>query len=587
MRIPRRHIERFVREVVEECLVSQSDREQRGEYYKNYFLSGSDNPTTAAIYNKTFAYLDDLESLLYSPISLRFRVSNPDLPNVLEEAKGRSTANFLRSASRTSNTDTRISEAVLWSLVKGKTIIKSGFKRGQFCSDLIQPENFGVLRENHDQLDEDMEAFVHTMWITPYQFERMIDGHPDRDMLRKRAKKWMSSPTRPAGGMTVMTGGTQPFQAGSNPSQSTSRGMVDWMSSQAPQLSPALSGQLMRLDELWVWDDQRRDWATFQQIGEDILIMGKYTIFNALAHNPASMQPSEHLKGRHPYTEFSPNRIDEYFWGRSEIINVALLQESINSRINGTNRLLRLQEDPPKKFIGSSGVNQQALARFNKPGGYWTDTNPNSKIEPIAPVIPSDLWGSLHEYERMFDEMGGLPPAARGHGAGVRSAAHADTVVRMFSPRFKDRALLIERDIASLGTLMLNIGKAHVEKHLVAWVPQAQAGVEASPLDALTVPPAEGMVPVRFTLADLDDEMKLSVDSHSSSPAFAADARNLIFDLFKIRAASAEDVIEHTDAPDPEGLIAGVMRREVAAAKAHEAEMQAKAQQHAAGGAKH
>ena len=83
---------------------------------------------------------------------------------------------------------------------------------------------------------------------------------------------------------------------------------------------------------------------------------------------------------------------------------------------------------------------------------------------------------------------------------------------------------------------------------------------------------------VPFQLADLDDSMKLSVDSHSSSPAFAADAKNLIFDLFKIRAASTEDVVEHTDAPDPEGLIAGIMRREIAATKAHEAEAHAKAQ---------
>lgn len=578
MRIPKRNLERFVRELVDECLVSQSDRRMRYEYFKNYFLFGADDPTESAIYNKTFAYLDDLESLLYSPISLRFKVSDPDLPNILEEAKGRSVANYLRSAARSSNSDTRISEAVLWSLIKGKTFLKGGYKRKSFCTDLVQPDDMGVLRENHDALDEDMEAFVHTMWITTYQFERMIWNHPDKEILRKRAKRYMAQKDRPAAGMTVTTGGMQPFQPAGQ-GNSSSRGMVDWMSSADPMFSTRMEGSVMRLDELWVWDDERADWATFQLIGEDMLIMGKYTRFNALAWNPATLRPHDDLVGRHPYVEFSPNRIDQYFWGRSEIVNVAMLQEAINSRINGTNKLLRLQEDPPKKFVGSTGVNQQALARFNKPGGYWVDNNPQAKIEVEAPAVPQDLWGSLHEFERMFDEMGGLPPIAKGRGeAGVRGQGHAETLVRMFSPRFKDRALLIERDIAALGTLMMELGKAHVDQKLLAWVPQDQAGLEGIQNNPLIVPPAPGLVCVPFQLADLDDSMKLSVDSHSSSPAFAADAKNLIFDLFKIRAASTEDVVEHTDAPDPEGLIAGIMRREIAATKAHEAEAHAKAQ---------
>jgi hypothetical protein len=568
-------LERFVREVADECLISQRDRSIKYEYFKNYFLFGSDDPASAAIYNKTFAYLDDLESLLYSPLSLRFRISNPLLPNVLEEAKGRATSNYLRSMSKSSDTDTRISEAVLWSLIKGKTFIKGTYKRGQIVSDLVQPEDMGVLRENHNKLDEDMEAFTQTMYITPYQFERMIWNHPDKNLLRKRANRYAAGQRPTTGGrMTVTTGGMQPFQAGGAQNMSPpQRGMVDWMTTPAPILAASLENRLLRLDEVWIWDDKRRDWATFQLIGDDILIMGKYSIFNALAHNPETMQPNDALVGHHPYTEFSPNRIDQYFWGRSEIVNIALLQEAINSRINGTNRLLRLQEDPPKQFSGSSGVNQQALARFNTPGGYWTDSNPQAQVKPMAPEIPESLWGSLHEYERMFDEMGGLPPIARGRGeAGVRSQGHAETLVRMFSPRFKDRALLIERDVSALGTLILNLARAHVGSKLVAWVPEKQAGMEGEPANPLIVPPAEGLVAVPFLIADLSDDVTLSVDSHSSSPAFSADAKNLMFDLFKIHAASAEDVIEHTDAPDPEGMISGIMRREIAAAKAQEAE---------------
>ena len=559
-------------------MVSQSDRATRGEYYKNYFLYGAEDPNNQAIYNKTFAYLDDLESLLYSPISLRFRLSDPDLPSVLEIAKGRAASAKLRSMFKAAETDTLISEAVLWSLVKGKSLIKQTFKRGQFQSELVQPETFGVLRENHGRLDEDMEAFCHSMYITPYQFDRLIWNHPDRDLLKKRARRYASEgKLRRGGTMQVTTGGLYPFQAGGSGSPTTSRGLVDWMSAPDPIMSPQLQSQLLQLDEVWIWDDSRADWATFQIIGDDILIMGKYVIFNALAWDTQTMQPVQYLRGHHPYIDFAPNRIDGYFWGRSEITNIALLQEAINARINGTNRLLRLQEDPPKRFIGSSGVNQQALSRFSKPGGYWVDSNPNAKVDKDTPQIPSDIWASLHEYERMFDEMGGLPPIARGHGeSGVRSGAHADTLVRMFSPRFKDRALIVERDVAALGNLSLKLAKAHVDKKMAAWVPEAAAGVEASLPSPLIVPPAEGMVAVNFRFADLDDDMSLNIDSHSSSPAFSQDARNLIFDLYKIGAADKADVVEHVDAPDPEGLVAGITRREIAAAKAAEAELQAK-----------
>jgi len=587
MKIPKRHLEKFVREVADQCFISQNARATRGATYANYYQFGADEPNNAAIYNKIFSYLDDLESLLYSPVTLRYRISNPDLPNVVEEAKGRAAAARLRALVRASETDTTISTAVLWALIKGKTLLKQTWKRGQFQSDVIMPEDFGVLRENHERLDEDMEAFGHSMLITPYQFDRMICNNPERDLLRKRARRLAGeSKMRKGGTMTVTTGGLYPFQA-AGAGVPTSRGLVDWMSQPMPQLAPQVEGQLLQLEEIWIWDDDRGDWSTFQIIGDDILVMGKNYIMNALAWDSVSLTENNALKGRHPYTDFCPNRTADYFWGRSEILNIALLQESINSRLNGINRILRKQEDPPKKFIGSSGVNQQALARFNKPGGYWVDTNPNAKVELEANAVPADLWASLHEYERMFDEMGGLPPQARGVASGVRGQGHADTIIRMFSARFKDRALLIERDVAAAGALMLDLARVHDDKKLTAWVEAQQAGLEAAEQNPLIVPPAPGLAAVNFRMGNLDEDMRLDIDSHSSSPAFSQDSKNLIFDLFKIKAASPADVIEHTDTPDPEGMLAGLIRREVAAAAAEEKELKIKAEAAAQHGRSH
>ncbi len=571
-----------VREITDQCLTSQTERINRGAMFTNYAMTGSENPSDAALYNKTYAYLDDLDSLLYSPISLRFHISDPDVPNILEEAKGRSAAAKLRQFARQSDTDTKMSEAVFWALVKGKTILKQMWKRGGFAPELIQPESFGVLRENHNKLDEDMEAFTHTMLITPYQFRRLIWEHPDRAELEKKAKRYTRTERpdlAPAGAQKqVIVGGLYPFQAAGSNTPNNTRGIVDWMSGPNPMLSPSVEESLMQLDETWIWDDERADWSTFQSIGNEMMIMGRYQIINAYAYNPATKQEDPVLKGSHPFHEFSPNRLDGYFWGRSEIINVALLQEAINSRLNGINKILRKQEDPPTKFTGTTGVNQNALAKFRKPGGTWQDANPNAKIEDMTPQVPETLFLSLHELERMFDEMSGKPPTARGHGeAGVRSSAHADSLIRMASPRFKDRALLIERDVEGVEAGMLDLARVHESKKLIAWVPEGAAGLEKSAIpDPLLIPPVAGQTPVYFSFADLPEDVVCTVDSHSSSPAFSEEAKQTALLLLKTGAMGPEDLVYHLDAPDPEELVAGIQRRAAAREAAQKEQMQLK-----------
>lgn len=569
MRVPKSKLENFVAELTNECMVSRQRRIQRNSAYKNMYLLGSENPDNAAIFNKTYTYIDDVVSLLYSPISLRFNIAEYGTPTALDNAKFRVAASHLHSQVRSSCLDTMISAAVEWALVKGKTFIKELWGPTGLEPHLVQPEMMGVLQENRQKLDSNMEAFVHSTYITPYQFRRLIYNHPKREMLEKKAKRYMRAPKgddpSDEGAMKqVIIGGLYPFQAAGAAPSNAKRGIVEWMQGPSPEIAPNLVQSLLRLDELWVWDDEQDDWSTFQQIGDDMLIMGEDFVTNALAYNPISGKKDKRLEGLHPFAEFCANKVDNYFWGRSEIVNVAFLQESINARINGINRMLRLQEDPPKKFRGVAGVNQNVLAKLNKPGGHWTDSSQNANVENMAPDITESLWGSLHEYERMFDEMGGLPPIAKGQGeSGVRSQGHAETLVRMFSPRFKDRAMLVERDVEACGGLALDLCRAHVDDKMTAWVAPADAGIEADTSENIyRLPPVPGEVPVDFAFADLPEKVRVTVDSHSSSPAFAMEARGLVFDLFKIGAMDKQQVVEHVDAPDPEGLLAGIERRD-------------------------
>ena len=588
MRIPRNDTGAFARHLADICMSSRMDRANRGAYFENYAMSGSADPNNPAMFNKTYAALDDLESLLFSPLSLRFQITDPDIPNIVNEAKGRAAASRIRKYCRQTESDSLISQAVGLALRKGIGLLKLTARNRDFYCNLVQPEDFGVLHENHTKLDADMEAFNHRMMITPSQFHRLIAGRPDEAELKDKAKRYqkdLAGDRKDASGsaMNIVVGGLYPLQAGPTAGNAM-RGLVDWMSTPKPSIDPTVQSTMLEMDELWVWDDDRGDWTTFQIIGDDILIAGRHTLTNAFAYNSATKQSEPCLKGDHPFNTFCPNPIPGYFWGLAEVQKLILLQEAINARIIGVNKMLRKQEDPSTKFVGSTGVNQLALSRFNKPGGYYTDSNPNAKIERDTMSIPQDVWASLHEYERMFDELMGLPPIAKGQGeAGVRSAQHAETLVRMFSPRFKDRALLIERDVEKFGACMLDLARAHVDQKLIAWVPEKEAGLEnVTPKEELKmlIPPAPGLVPVTFTFADLPDDVTLTIDSHSSSPAFSADAKALAFDLLKVGAMTPSQLVEHVDAPDPDGLDAGIKRREIAAAEAKQQEQALKAMAH-------
>jgi hypothetical protein len=592
MLIPGSDLDDFVRELTNQCFESRIDRINRGAFFENYFESGSENAQDPALFNKIYASIDDIESLLYSPIGLRFKLSDAEVPNILNQKKGRTVAAKVRNACRRAEMDSMISSAVRVALVKGKSFIKSAVrgKTHELHGTLIQPEDMGVLRENHTVLDQDMEGFAQRTMITLWQFQRLLkslgwsDKHEREAIERVKNQQIQSTGAEKdkSSAMQITTGGMWPLQpASSGPSQA--RGIADWLSAPKPNLAPAIQQTLLSLDETWLWDDKREDWATFQMIG-DVLLMGRFQLVNALAYDADTKQSSPFLKGEHPYREFCVNPVDDYFWGASELRHLVTLQESLNSRLIGINRMHRQQEDPSIRFSGSTGVNQQAISRYKKPGGYWSDSSPQGKVERDKIEIPQDLHASVHELERMFDDMVGLPPVTRGKGdAGVRSHRQHDSMVKQASPRFKDRALLVERSVEAVGGLILDLKRAHSADKLIAWVPKEEAGAEGDEPDPLMPPPAKGLVSVRFTYADIPEDVTVMVDSHSSSPAFSEEAKMLHFDLLKVGAESKDELVEHVDVGDPEGLQAGIMRRDIAAA---EAQKQAEAMKLLGGGGK-
>lgn len=579
MKIPSRNVDKWAAEIIGVCSASRDERINRGAVYRNLYLTGSEDGDPA-VYNKTFAYMDNLSSYLYSPVELRFGIEKYGSSTAADRAKASTAASELHRYLRQGNVDTLIEEAVIWSLVKGKCFIKMLWSESGFEASVIQPEMLGVYREDITSLDE-QEAFYHSVYLTPARFAQMVENHPDAYELRKKAEKYMRAgrANDPDSNNTlkqVIIGGLNPFRA-SSAGKTQTRGIVDWLSGPSPTLSPKLMASLLRVDELWVWDDDRNDYTTIQIIGDDVLIEGGTRHRNIVSDmfdpdNPAKFMETDSdnpLAGHHPFVEFCPNRLSNYFWGRSEICNIALLQQMMNNRVDGINRLLRRQENPPRIFTGGQGPTSQQYAKQNKPGGYLVDNSMGGKMTDLAPALPEGLWESLHEMEAMYDKMAGFTPTLQGRGeSGVRAQGHSESLTKNASPRFKDRAIDVERSVETLGGLGLDYLKAKVGTKLTAWVMPSDQSIEtevSKEFDPdLLEPPVKGMLPIEFLFGQLAEQMKVVVDAHSASPAFSHETRGLLFDLYKAGAIDKKQLIIHTAPPGEDTMLEDLVRAEIA-----------------------
>jgi hypothetical protein len=113
-----------------------------------------------------------------------------------------------------------------------------------------------------------------------------------------------------------------------------------------------------------------------------------------------------------------------------------------------------------------------------------------------------------------------------------------------------DQAARIERQLATSGYLALRIMQA-----MDASIYSTDKGTE-------------------FTLADLPEPFQVQVDSHSASPAFAEDNRQVAIALARAGAIDSEDLIHMLHPPGAELLLARLRQRQKDQAKAAQQEKQ-------------
>lgn len=538
----------FARELIEECLHSRDHRRALSRDFQTLFYMGSTSGT-ASKYNKCYTHVDKLSSYIFSAADVRFALEFDGCALPQWQEKTKAAARYVNRQFNKGDLGGAFSMANQISLVEGAAIAKLTRKNGGLRGWPIRPVFFGVQREDLNGLD-DQEAFVHSYFVTEAGFRRMIINHPDRDELLAKVSM-INGPAADmeiAGGSyfrEILAGGISPIGYEGSPALPY-RGSVQITAPPLPNLPPEVSAKLIQIDDLWVWNDEAKwsdqhgshtgDWTTIRYVNPGLIIEGKYQRRNL-----------SDIPGEHPFVKVCSNEVPGYFWGRSEMAQLAQPQAQLTDRTADIDAIWRLRAKPPRAFMGVQGITDEKALALLAPGGHFADPAIGSKIENLAPEMPPEALALLDKFADIFDEVGGFTKILSGEGeAGVRAGVHAGTLLRTSTPRLRERALIVEKQCSAFATKALKMAAAK---------------------DASTITP-RGDEKQAFILAEIPTDALVTVDSHTSSPAFVDDARQLAVMLAKAEAIDGESLIEMTHPQNEDFLVERYRQRQEAAAKA-------------------
>ena len=301
--------------------------------------------------------------------------------------------------------------------------------------------------------------------------------------------------------------------------------------------------QITRTVELCEWwiKTNDGDYRTIQIVYTDVIVEGVDRVINLSG-----------VPGHHPFVLVQPNLVPGYFWGRSVIADVQMLQDVINKRLRDIKVMWDRNAAAPYSFSGFSSITEEQYYKLISEGGFISDPNPNAKASKLTEPPPPGYLEELEFIWKLFDEAGGFTPIMSGQGEpSVRAGVHAQTLVRTSSPALIYPATRIERQLADSG-------------YLAVRMMANQDGREYSTESGL-----------RFfikSFLDAYDNFQVEVDSHSASPAFAEDNKQVLMALAQAQAIGAEDLIEGLNPSNAPILLAHLKERKAAQAKAKAAE---------------
>jgi hypothetical protein len=532
-------LETWTKEVVDECMASSTERGMIYTRAAQYYYQGTYS-VQAAIYNKIKPFIERLAGFLMQPTDVRFNIifDSSEAEDVLERAQ--MTSEKLTADFRETDSDITFAEACVWALVNGCYLLKHYPHEQTFRVAPVHPQLFGVMSETTLDLDE-QEAFCHVSYPTISRLRSMLDEteHPNRKRILERILEAVRT-SRDEEEETsyfhqMVVGGLQPL--GTPGEQPEAAGVVNVFPVPTPWRPQKKLQPTLKHCEVWVKDSKREgDYTTIQAIygPEMIIIEGEHQRRNI-----------SKVPGHHPFVKIQAQPTPGYFWGRSMIADVQMLQDVLNKRLRDIKVMWDRNVNAPQVFSGFTSVTEEQYFKIINEGGFLNDPNPNASAKKLVDPPPETYLEELEFLFKLFDEAAGFSPIMGGQGEpGVRAGVHAQTLVRTSSPRLIDQASRIERQLATSGYLCMRMMQAMDPSIYIT-----DKGTE-------------------FTLAQLPGNFQVQVDSHSASPAFAEDNRQVAIALARAGAIDAEDLIHMLHPPGAELLLARLRQRQKQQAQA-------------------
>lgn len=504
-------------DLIDICRSSQGTRTASYRSYGQWIETGR-AAGGLGLANMLHAHIERLQAHLFSPTGLRFTIDfeNKYPKEMLQ--KGQVAAKALSRVWELSGVDLTYAAAVGESLKYGAALLK----QGGYVSDsgteisprIVMPWQFGVYNENDNSLDR-QEAMCETVFLTEPEVWRRVRHLPDAEKLYKRV---IANATKNDG-----TGVPQSFMHQvlstavldvnlQNSTQPPPGGIVQLSNDpNTGGMGPDSAATVVPMHELWVQDDERDDRVTIQLIEPDILIA------------PLMKRSNLFCPGSQPYTLIQPNRTPGYFWGRSEIVDLQMLQNALTEGLDNIKRLMGTQFDKVLAFSGYDGLTDETYDQFRSAG--FLGMPQGAQVNDLTPQLPQNAFQYIETVLKLMDMVSGFHNILSGQGEpGVRSGMQADMMLRTASPRLRDRSLIVERQCAVAGEATFSFMQAKDAR--AYWVNLTEDGEQ------------------EFLLSQLPEDRRVSVDSHSSSPIYHDDHMNVIGFLAKSGVIDGETLID-------------------------------------------
>lgn len=522
----------------EDCTNTMNLRRDSANTLRHWRFTGTD-VGGPSIYNRLELDINRKAAYLFSPSDLRFHMEfeNRYPQDILSMADVASV--YLTKNIEAKDIDIKFASGVKEALTYGSAILKLLYGHDGIKARLVPVWNFGVYRESLNELDL-QEAVAERLYITKEELWRRISHLPDASSMFKRAVKYAKQnndiPESETNFVQIVLGGQSPLVGTTGNESTTTGGTVDVSSRDAtPQLTPQQLAELIEFYEITVLDDDTGDYTTIQLAMPDIIV------------TPRGKKHNLFLEHELPYIKIQANPVEGYCFGRSEMAGLLKLQYLLRERLEDIRKLMSLQYDRLLSFTGFSGMTDEMYDQFRE-AGFISNDMPGAKVEDLTPKLPPEAFADVKEILSMMDDVSGFHNILSGQGeTGVRSATHAQSLMRTASPRLRDQAMLIERQCSEMGNKAFSLLRA--KEANAHWIDDGlDTGKE-------------------FFLTNIPDDYRVVVDSHSSSPVYEEDQKQMVAFLLKAGIIDGESALDMLNVPMRDLLKARYQKIQMAKAK--------------------